>query len=86
MGQYHAVYNVDKKEFIHAHRIDNGSNGRGGGDAKDHSLIGSWAGDRIVVQGDCAKPSDQGFIADSEQYSDIFASVKALLDYEFSDA
>jgi hypothetical protein len=25
------------------------SNGRGGGDAMPHALIGSWAGDQIVV-------------------------------------
>lgn len=24
MGQYHKVYNLDKKEYIHAHRIDCG--------------------------------------------------------------
>jgi len=30
-------------------------NGRGGGDARsDNSLIGSWAGDRIVITGDYA--------------------------------
>lgn len=24
MGQYHKVYNIDKKQFIHPHKIDNG--------------------------------------------------------------
>jgi len=24
MGQYHKVYNIDKREFIHGRRIDNG--------------------------------------------------------------
>ena len=24
MGQYHKVYNIDKKEYIHPHKIDNG--------------------------------------------------------------
>jgi len=24
MGQYHKVYNVDKKEFLNAHNLDNG--------------------------------------------------------------
>ena len=28
------------------------SNGRGGGDVEDHDMVGRWAGDRIVVQGD----------------------------------
>jgi len=40
------------------------SNGRGGGDFEDHFLIGSWAGNRIVVQGDYAEPGDSGFIPD----------------------
>lgn len=110
MGQYFKVYNVDKKEFIHAHHIDNGlklmeqvgfekssssalflllanSNGRGGGDAKPQSLIGRWAGDRIVVQGDYAEPSDPGFISgeDLDSYSNISADVKAMLDHEFDE-
>lgn len=81
MGQYHLLINVDKKEFVHGHRIDNGlklmeqcgfekststalwlllacSNGRGGGDAKRHPLIGRWAGDRIAVIGDYHEPTD----------------------------
>ena len=104
MGQYHALYNTDKKEYVHAHRIDNGlklleqvgfqkstatalfllvanSNGRGGGDAKDHELIGRWAGDRIVVQGDYAEEGDQAYITDAalETYNDISAQVLDLL-------
>lgn len=81
MGQYHILINVDKKEYVHAHRIDNGlklmeqcgfekststalwlllacSNGRGGGDARRHPLIGTWAGDRIAVVGDYHTPDD----------------------------
>ena len=34
------------------------SNGRGGGDAEAHPLIGSWAGDRIAVVGDYADDAD----------------------------
>lgn len=110
MGQYHIAYNLDKKEFIHAHRIDNGlklmeqvgfdkstssalflllanSNGRGGGDARGDStgLIGSWAGDRVVIQGDYAEPSDKGYIpeAEIESYTDISANVKQMLDSVF---
>jgi len=36
-------------------------NGRGGGDldnAEDHEIVGSWAGDRIVVAGDYADPGN----------------------------
>jgi hypothetical protein len=35
------------------------SNGRGGGDLRsDNEIVGSWAGDRIVVAGDYAEPGD----------------------------
>ena len=109
MGQYHQVYNVDKKESIHGHRINNGlklleqigwdkststalwlllanSNGRGGGDARSkHPLIGSWAGDRIVVQGDYAVKTDKGYISGDELdgYTDISSVVMEMLNAEF---
>lgn len=111
MGQYHKLFNLDKKEYVHAHRIGNGlklmeqvgfekctssalwlllaaSNGRGGGDARNHALIGRWAGDRIAVIGDYSNPDDiPGINAQEvygeEGYSDISAEVKALLDAEF---
>ena len=109
MGQYHQVYNVDKKESIHGHRINNGlklleqigwdkststalwlllanSNGRGGGDAlSKHPLIGSWAGDRIVVQGDYVETTDKGYISpeELESYSDISSGVMEMLNAEF---
>jgi hypothetical protein len=104
MGQYHVLYNTDKKEYVHGHRIDNGlklieqvgfekstatalfllvanSNGRGGGDVNEHELIGRWAGDRIVVQGDYAEEGDQAYINDAERktYTDISAEVLDLL-------
>jgi hypothetical protein len=104
MGQYHKVYNVDKKEYIEPHNINNGmklveqiggehttstalflllanSNGRGGGDVEEHHLIGSWAGDRIVIQGDYSEPSDQGYISekDREDYFDISKAVNEML-------
>ena len=104
MGQYHKLYNLDKKEYVHAHRIGNGlklmeqigfdkststalwllvanSNGRGGGDARGHPLIGRWAGDRIVVQGDYATEGDQAFISDDEiaTYTDISSQVVDML-------
>jgi len=108
MGQYHKVYNIDKREMLHGHRLDNGlklmeqvgfeksvatalflllanSNGRGSGDAEPHDLIGRWAGDRIVIQGDYAEPGDQGFLSkeETEKYADISRGVKLMLDAEF---
>jgi len=110
MGQYHQPYNIDKKQFIHGHRIDNGlklmeqvgfdkststalwlllsnSNGRGGGDARPHPLIGSWAGDRIIVQGDYAEPKDPGFVHpnDLDGFEDISDQVMDMLNKEFVD-
>lgn len=106
MGQYHKVYNLDKREFIHAHQIDNGlklmeqcgpsdapttsdavwlllanSNGRGGGDAQPDPMIGRWAGDRLVVQGDYAEPHDTAYIPEDalEGYANISAEVKQML-------
>ena len=65
------------------------SNGRGGGDAEDHPLIGSWAGDRIVVQGDYARPTDRGYVRtwdETEQinlierdYTDISEQARHLI-------
>jgi len=78
MGQYYFIVNLDKEEFIHPHRFDDGlkllefgvsgiatmtglailladGNGRGGGDLEtDNPIVGSWAGDRIVIAGDYA--------------------------------
>lgn len=34
------------------------SNGRGGGDAGAHPLVGHWAGDKIAVIGDYSTPAD----------------------------
>jgi hypothetical protein len=111
VGQYHKLFNLDKKEYVHAHRIGCGlklmeqvgfekctasalwllvaaSNGRGGGDARDSSIIGRWAGDRIAVIGDYANPDDvPGVNAQEvyrdEEYVDISANVRGLLDKEF---
>jgi len=104
MGQYHEVYNLDKKERINPHAIDNGlklyeqvghiaststalfallanSNGRGGGDFPEHSMIGRWAGDRILIQGDYAKKTDQAAQNpdELEAYTDISAGVAEML-------
>jgi len=109
MGQFHKLYNIDKKEYVHGHRINNGlklmeqcghekptstalwlllasSNGKGGGDAKKHYLVGSWAGDRITIQGDYAEESDKLFIPESEldKFQDISQGVAVMLENEFS--
>lgn len=109
MGQYHKLYNLDKKEYVHAHRIGNGlklmeqcgfekstatglwlllanSNGRGGGDAQQHPMVGRWAGDRILVQGDYAESTDSAYVseADLAEFTDISLDVKAMLDVEFA--
>lgn len=47
------------------------SNGRGGGDFEDHDIIGRWAGDEIVVQGDYSDPDDVSHVADADNYTDI---------------
>lgn len=110
MGQYHKVYNLDQKQYIHAHRIGNGlklmeqvghdkstasalflllanSNGRGGGDARPHPLIGAWAGDRVLVQGDYAESKDRAFQPEDvlDTFEDVSTSVKEMLDHVFAD-
>ena len=107
MGQYHQVYNLDKKEKIYGRTLDQGlklmeqcghqiststgvwlllanSNGRGGGDALKHPLIGRWAGDRLVVQGDYANPDDQSYVEDTASFTDISCEVNAMLEAEYS--
>lgn len=104
MGQYHEVYNLDKKERIYPHSIDNGlklyeqvghigststalfallanSNGRGGGDFPEHDLIGRWAGDRILIQGDYSSHTDNGHVPEEEleQFTDISKEVLEML-------
>lgn len=66
------------------------SNGRGGGDARNHPLIGKWAGDRIAVIGDYAESTDiPGMDAKliykeaGESYKNISTEVRKLLDAEF---
>lgn len=113
MGQYHMVYNLDKRESIHAHEIDNGlklmeqcgpgeqpttsdavwlllanSNGRGGGDAPKHPMVGRWAGDRLVVQGDYAKATDAAYVPEEvrEMYANISGEVNDMLRAAFGAA
>jgi len=63
-------------------------NGRGGGDLlSDHPLVGSWAGDRIVIAGDYA---DNGRFVDNsernlyteacEQFEDISDRIREVLE------
>jgi hypothetical protein len=99
MGQYHTLYNVDKKQKVDG--LDGykllelighpkstatallllvaNSNGRGGGDVEGHPLVGSWAGDRIVLQGDYSEDTDQGHINNINEYEDITGQVLELL-------
>lgn len=99
MGQYHTLYNIDKKQKVDGlsgyklleqigypkstatalFLLVANSNGRGGGDVKEHPLVGSWAGDRVVVQGDYAEEGDQAFISDTDTYEDITKNVLELL-------
>ena len=51
------------------------SNGRGSGDAREHAVIGRWAGDSVVVQGDYAEKGDPGYIQESNRFEDISALV-----------
>lgn len=110
MGQYHMVYNIDKREFIHAHQINNrlkpleqcgpgdtpstsdavwlllaNSNGRGGGDAPKHPMVGRWAGDRLVVQGDYAEETDTAYVPEDvrESCKNISADVLHMLRVTF---
>jgi len=110
MGQYHKVYNLDKKQYINGHDIDNGlklmeqigwpkstssavwlllgvSNGRGGGDAVDHPLIGQWGGDRIAVIGDYFEKDDiEGFdFEELEEYENISGNVMDMLNTVFDE-
>jgi len=67
-------------------------NGRGGGDLQsDHIIIGSWAGDRIVVSGDYADegkftgdPAINLFAFAKEHFEDISETViTAMCDDEY---
>ena len=62
-------------------------NGRGGGDFRsDAAIVGSWAGDRIVISGDYADagkftdtPDENLFHVTGESYEDISGDVAAVL-------
>jgi hypothetical protein len=110
MGQYYKVANLDKKQYLHPHKFDDGlklmefgyssggtmaalaillavGNGRGGGDLKStHSLIGSWAGDRIAIVGDYVDKGEfEVTWEDMEDWDDISLQVAgAMLDDTFA--
>jgi hypothetical protein len=65
------------------------SNGRGGGDLQsENSIVGSWAGDRIVIAGDYAEKGDKGetckdnlYHRSAETFEDIsYKVIEALCD------
>lgn len=110
MGQYHTLYNIDKKEVVYADEINNGlklmeqcgwekstaislwlmlanSNGHGCGDAKPHKMVGRWAGDRTVVQGDYAKEGDPAYLSESDRegFTNISPLVMEMLNAEFDN-
>ena len=55
------------------------SNNRGGGDLRsENPLIGSWAGDRIVIAGDYAIKGDPAETADTTLYDQCRESFKDI--------
>lgn len=59
------------------------SNGRGGGDLdSDDPIVGSWAGDRIVIAGDYAKAGDKGEFPSKEDFVTLY---ERCGDKEFTD-
>jgi hypothetical protein len=60
------------------------SNGSAGGDAKNHEMVGRWAGDRIVIIGDDSRPGSALYQnLDSSDYTNISHAVREMLDLEF---
>jgi hypothetical protein len=56
------------------------------GDAPKHPMVGRWAGDRLVVQGDYAKEDDAAYVPEEvrESCANISAEVKDMLHAAFS--
>ena len=62
------------------------SNNRGGGDAREHDMLGRWAGDRIAVVGDYSENYDlpgidaaRLYTIAQEQYTDISPQVLDMM-------
>lgn len=101
MGQYYIPVNLDKREYIDPHKLNDGikllefgcsaygtmtalavlladGNNRGGGDLhSEKAVIGSWAGDRIVIAGDYA---DEGKFTDDPKVNLYDAAHKSFKD------
>lgn len=65
MGQYYVIANVDKKQFLHPHRYDNGMKlmewsykGNRLVNTLLNLMMGDWKGDRVYVVGDYADMSN----------------------------
>lgn len=107
MGQYHHVVNLDKRQYLHPHKLGDGlklmefgasgggtmmclailladANGRGGGDFHgEDALVGSWAGDRIVIVGDYG---DEGnFYGSAAEGTSSDETLMSILDDQFED-
>ena len=59
MGQYYFIINVDKKQYLHAHKYDNGLKlmewswvGNRLANKMAHLMKKPWKGDRVYVVGD----------------------------------
>jgi hypothetical protein len=54
------------------------SNGRGGGDAEENPLIGTWAGDRIVIAGDYGDDTEEYEGKKTNLYSLVISTFKDI--------
>jgi hypothetical protein len=108
MGQYYYICNLNKKQYLNAHKFGDGlklmefgSSGRGtmmalalllsdGYErmAGQTTIIGSWAGDRIVIAGDYSENAWEKEAKEErvnlheyaeEHYTDISIPVRQLL-------
>lgn len=108
MGQYYKIVNLDKMQYLHPHKFNEGlklmefscstpgtmtalallladGNGRGGGDMRsDSPLIGSWAGNRIVVAGDYADPGRYWY-GDNQQQVPLETNLYSFAAENFED-
>ena len=78
MGQYYFIINVDKKQYLHAHKYDNGLKlmewswvGNRLSNKMAHLMKKTWKGDRVYVVGDYADLED--YEGDSKNWHDTYA-------------
>lgn len=62
--QFYSKYGMKDALFI---LMASKSNGRGGGDLNDGTVVGRWAGDRVALVGDYTEASDHPKIAGVEK-------------------